>query len=247
MKTILRWLYYPYYILIGGPLFILSTILVTSTIVVSCYLGFGDWGARWPGFVWGRFALWIHWSPLTIVGKEHLPQKGETYVVIANHQSMFDIFVLYGYVQLPFKWVLKEGLRKMPTIGKACEAAKFIFVDDSKPSSIAQTMEQGKETLRNGHSIFIFPEGSRTDNGKVAKFKKGAFVMANELDVPLLPVTIDGAYEILPKGHWFPVPNPIKVTIHAPFSVSDCGVYPANIAAAARRASEVIKAPLGEA
>lgn len=242
----LRWLYYPYYILIGGPLFILSTIITTGIIIIACYLGFGDWAARWPGFVWGRVSLFLHWSPVRIVGREHLPQGGENYVVIANHQSMFDIFVLYGYVQLPFKWVLKEGLRSMPFIGKACEAAKFIFVDESKPSSIAQTMEQGKATLERGHSIFIFPEGSRTNNGKVAKFKKGAFVMADALNVSLLPVTIDGAYHILPKGQWFPHPHPITLTIHAPFSVKDCGEYPANLAAAARRAQQTITMPLGE-
>lgn len=240
----LRWLYYPYYFLIGGPLFILLTILVSLTIVVACYLGFGDWAARWPGFVWGRLSLWLHWSPVHIVGKEHLPKGGETYVVIANHQSMFDIFVLYGYVQLPFKWVLKEPLRHMPFIGQASEAAKFIFVDDSKASSIAQTMEQGKATLERGHSIFIFPEGSRSEDGKVARFKKGAFVMANELDVPLLPVSIDGAYEILPKGQYLPRPHGIKLTIHPPFAVKDCGTYPASIAAATRLAQQTIAKPL---
>lgn len=242
----LKYLYYPYYFLIGGPLFILSTIITTTTIIVACYLGFGDWAARWPGFVWGRLSLWLHWSPIKIVGKEHLPQRCETYVVIANHQSMFDIFVLYGYVQLPFKWVLKEGLRKMPFIGKACESACFIFVDDTKASSIAQTMEQGKKTLESGHSIFIFPEGSRTPDGQVKKFKKGAFVLANELNVPLLPVTIDGAYDILPKGSWLPRPNPITLTIHAPFSVSDCGEYPASLAAATRRAQQLIAGTLAE-
>lgn len=221
-------------------MFILLTILVSLTIIISCSLGFGDWGARWPGFVWGRLSLWLHWSPVRLVGREHLPKGGETYVVIANHQSMFDIFVLYGYVQLPFKWVLKEGLRQMPFIGRACEATKFIFVDDSKASSIAQTMEQGKATLERGHSIFIFPEGSRSGDGEVARFKKGAFVMANELDVPLLPITIDGAYQILPKGKWLPKPHPIKLTIHAPFAVKDCGEYLACIAAATRKAQQTI-------
>lgn len=242
--SMLRCLYYPYYLLVGAPLFILSLILTTTVIVLACYLGFGDWAARWPGFVWGRFSLWLHWIPVKVVGKEHLPKKGETYVVIANHQSMFDIFVLYGYVQLPFKWVMKEGLRKMPFIGKACEAAKFIFVDETRPSSIAETMRQGKAALEQGCSIFIFPEGSRTDTGQMIKFKKGAFVMANELGVPLLPLTIDGAYGILPKHSWLPRPNPITLTIHAPFSVSDCGDYPASIAAASRRGYQVIESVL---
>lgn len=242
----LRYLYYPYYSLIGAPLFILSLIITTTTIIIACYLGHGDWASKWPGFVWSRLSLWLHWCPVEIIGKEHLPQRGErsAYVVIANHQSMFDIFVLYGYIQLPFKWVLKESLRKMPFIGKACEAAKFIFVDDNKTSSIAETMAQGKATLERGHSIFIFPEGSRTETGQVAKFKKGAFVMANELGVPLLPVTIDGAYQILPKNSWLPKPHKIRLTIHRPFSIADCGEYPASIAIAARKAHQQIASAL---
>ncbi len=239
-----RLLYYLYYFPIGLPLFLISLVITTTTIIIACYLGFGDWASRWPGFVWSRLSLWLHWSPVKIIGTEHLPKKGETYVVIANHQSMFDIFVLYGHVQLPFKWVLKESLRHMPFIGKACEAAKFIFVDDSKVSSIASTMEQGKETLESGHSIFIFPEGSRTENGKVSKFKKGAFVMAHELNVPLLPITIDGAYDILPKHTWLPHPHRITLTIHAPISTKDYGDYPANIAATARESQKIISAPL---
>lgn len=240
----LRWLYYPYYLLIGAPLFLLSLVITSLTIIIACYLGFGDWAARWPGFVWARITMWLHWSKVTIIGKEHLPKKGTNYVVIANHQSMFDIFVLYGYVQVPFKWVLKEELRSMPFIGKACEAAKFIFVDDSKPSSIARTMAEGKATLERGHSIFIFPEGSRTEDGKVHRFKKGAFVMANELQVPLLPITIDGAYQILRKGDWLPRPHNVVLTIHPSFSVSDCGEFPRSLALATRKAQDTITAAL---
>lgn len=234
-------LYYIYYFLIGLPLFLISTIITTTTISVACALGQGDWASKYPGRVWGRLTLWLHWSPISIVGLEHLKSADrDTFVVVANHQSAFDIFALYGYIHLPFKWVLKEGLRRMPFIGWACASAGFIFVDDTRPSSITHTMESARATLRSGNSIFIFPEGSRTETGRMTKFKKGAFVMASELGVPLLPISIDGAYEILPRGKWLAKPHRIKLTIHPPIDPSTLGDYPANIAAAARLAQKTI-------
>ncbi len=145
---------------------------------------------------------------------------------------------------MSFKWVMKEELRKVPFVGWACKAAGFIFVDDKRPSSITQTMLSAKQTLADGHSIFIFPEGSRTLTGKMTRFKKGAFVMASELDVAILPVSIDGAYEVLKRGDWFAYPHKIKLTIHPPMKLSDYGEYPANIAATAREAQKQIASVL---
>ncbi len=240
-----RVLFYPYYFLIGLPLFLLLTILTTLTIMVGCALGFGDWAGKYPGRIWGKLTLWLHWSPIEIIGREHLQAHPDrTYVVVANHQSAFDIFALYGYIYLPFKWVLKEELRRLPFIGWACEAAGFIFVDDTKPSSITQTMQDARETLRRGNSIFIFPEGSRTETGKMIRFKKGAFVMASELDVPLLPISIDGAFDILRRGKLLAKPHRIRLTIHPPITMSELGEYPACIAAAARAAQQTIASVL---
>lgn len=240
-----RILFYLYYFTLGCPLFILSTILVTTTIMIGCALGYGDWASRYPGRIWGKISLWLHWVPIEIVGKEHLPHEGQDqYVVVANHQGAFDIFALYGYVYLPFKWVLKEELRSLPFVGWACASAGFIFVDDSKPSSITHTMQAAKQTLQEGNSIFIFPEGSRTLTGKMTRFKKGAFVMASELDVALLPISIDGAYDVLPRGRMLPTPHKIRLTIHPPIHPKELAEYPASIAASAREAQRAIASVL---
>lgn len=234
-----RFLFYLYYFPIGLPLFLISTILTTLLIVAGCSIGLGDWTSLHVGSAWSRLSLWLHWCPITIQGREHLPRSGN-YVVIANHQSAFDIFALYGHISLPFKWVLKEGLRKMPFVGWACESAGFIYVDDTKLSSIQQTMRDAKEALSKGYSIFIFPEGSRTETGRITRFKKGAFLMAAELDVPLLPISIDGAYEVLQRGKLLPRPHRITLTIHPTYKVSDCGEPPMNLAYATREAQRII-------
>lgn len=239
-------LYCLYYICIGLPLFILCTVLTCVSISASCALGFGRWGTQHIGCLWGRLSLWLHFCPVHVEGLEHLPRDGAPVVVVANHQSAFDIFLLYGYVRIPFRWVLKEGLRRMPFIGWTCQRAGFIFVDDASPHSIAQTMERGREVLAEGSSIFIFPEGSRTSTGRLMRFKKGAFAMASELDVPVLPVTIEGAYEVLPTGEMLARPGKIRLIIHPSYRVSDYGELPKSLIEASRVARERIASALPE-
>ena len=122
----------------------------------------------------------------------------------------------------------------------------FIFVDETKVSSIAQTIQDAKKVLATGNSIFIFPEGSRTENGRMTRFKKGAFVIASELDVPILPVTIDGAFSILPRGTYLPHPGRVTLTIHPAFHMSEQAEPPAHIPASARLAQQVIASALPE-
>ena len=181
---------------------------------------------------------------MEVRGRENLPTRDAPSVVVANHQGAYDIFALNGYIGIPFKWVLKQELRKIPFVGRACEAAHFIFVDETKPSSIQRTISDAKKVLASGNSIFIFPEGSRTLTGEVTRFKKGAFVIASELDAPILPVTIDGAFAVLPRGHYLPHPHKIILTIHPAFHMSDQGTPPAHIPASARLAQQVIASAL---
>lgn len=239
-----RILFLIYYIPIGLPLFVIETAILSVLIVSGCFLGYGSWSSRVFGRLWARITLALHFCPVSISGKEHLPKGDQAYVVVANHQSTFDIYALYGYIDLPFKWVLKEELRRMPFVGRACEASGFIFVDDSKPSSISQTLSEANRTLESGHSIFIFPEGSRTITGEMTRFKKGAFVMASQLDVPVLPVSIDGAYDVLRRGEWIAFPNRIKLTIHPPIEPNAYGEPPRSIMLLAAEAQRVVATAL---
>lgn len=239
-----RIIYLIYFFLIGGPLFVLATIICCFTIIVASYTGAPASFISRATKLWSWTCLAVSLCRVEVRGRENLPTSDAPCVVVANHQSAYDIFVLNAYIGIPFKWVMKSELRRIPLVGKACEAAHFIFVDETRVSSIAQTIEDAKKVLATGNSIFIFPEGSRTETGRLTRFKKGAFVIASELDVPILPVTIDGAFEVLPRGTYLPHPRRVVLTVHPAFHMSEQGTPPAHIPASARLAQQVIASAL---
>lgn len=240
----LRVLYLIYFWLIVFPVFFVLTMLCALVTFIGCTLGGSKWFSFYPGMVWSRAALWLTLCPIEIRGKENLKDKKGPYVVVANHQGAFDIFMMYGYLGIRFKWVMKEGIKKIPFVGVACKAAGFIFVDDHKRSSINNTMIAAKRVLAENTSIFIFPEGSRTKTGRMIRFKKGAFVMANELQVPIVPISIDGSFNVLPIGKISPRPHKLILTIHPQIRMEEMGIYPMNIQYTAREAQARIASVL---
>jgi 1-acyl-sn-glycerol-3-phosphate acyltransferase len=127
---------------------------------------------------------------------------------------MFDIFILYGYIMKNFKWMIKKQLRKVPMLGLACEKTDHIFVDRTTPQK--DILRKSLNVLKSGKSMAIFAEGTRTNNGKLGTFKKGAFAVANLAQKPIVPIAIQGAYDILPKGCWCAHWSPVTVTFHKP-------------------------------
>jgi 1-acyl-sn-glycerol-3-phosphate acyltransferase len=161
--------------------------------------------------------------PVKVIGKEKLNRK-QSYIFVSNHQGSYDIFLIYGYIGQPIKWVMKQSLRKIPFVGIACEAAGFIFVDNSSPQAAAKTVRIAEDKLKDGASIVIFPEGSRTLTGKMGKFKKGAYQMALDLKLPIVPITINGSYEVMPIGSRRLNPHRMELIIHDPISIDIAGV-----------------------
>jgi len=142
--------------------------------------------------------------------------KNQSYIFVANHQGAFDIFLIYGYLDHNFKWLMKQSLKKMPLVGFASAKAGHVFVDSSSRKGIVDTMRNTKNTLRDGMSTVVFPEGHRSPDGKMAEFKKGAFQTALSLKLPIVPLTIDGAYKVLPIHSWRMNPARITLTFHEP-------------------------------
>lgn len=201
-----------YQLLIMAPLIVVCTIITGIITIAGSALGGGKWG-YWPAHIWARVCLALTLVRVKVEGRENI-SKSTSYVFVANHQGAYDIFAVYGYLNHDFRWMMKKGLRKFPVIGAACAAAGHIFVDNSSTSAIRHTMEKAEKVLANGTSLVIFPEGARTFTGKMRPFKKGAFQLAMEFSLPVVPVTIDGSFEVLPRTSIIPHWGTIKLTIH---------------------------------
>lgn len=210
-------IYKIYQFCIAAPLIILATGITATIMAVGSTLFSAHFWGYWPGVMWAKFVCRILLLPVNTSGHELL-DKNTSYVFVANHQGAFDIFLLYGYLGRNFKWMMKKELRRAPMIGKACESAGHIFVDKSGPKAIQNTVEQGRRVLRGGTSLVIFPEGARSYTGHMSTFRKGAFMLADELQMPVVPITIDGSFDILPrmKGINFVNRRPLNMTIHKP-------------------------------
>ena len=209
-----------YQIFIWAPLCLVSTLITAITTFAGCMCGGERIFSYYPGSIWSRLFCIFTLCPVKVTGREKL-NKRQSYIFVSNHQGIYDVFLIYGYIGQPIKWVMKQSLRKIPFVGLACEAAGFIFVDSSSPQAAARTIRQAEEKLKNGASIAIFPEGSRTRTGKMGVFKKGAYQMALDLKLPIVPITINGSYDVMPINSYRIHPHRMEMIIHDPVSVDE--------------------------
>ena len=207
-------LYRVYQILIALPLLLAATIIASVLTILSAVLGFKA-GSYYPAHVWAKLWCWLNFVRVTVRGHQNVDRK-TSYVFVANHQGAFDIFSIYGFLGHDFKWMMKISLRKIPMVGYACYRAGHIFVDRSSAAAVRRTMEEAEKRLKGGASLVVFPEGARTWNGHMRQFKKGAFQLAMEFNLPLVPVSIDGAFDVMPRTARLPRPGHITLTIHKP-------------------------------
>lgn len=221
INPILQALLVIYHTTVFMPLGILITIICSLIIIIMLPIaGNAKWGS-YPAMFWARALCAISLVRVKIEGQEHLDPKA-SYVFVANHQSLYDIPLVYGWLKNNFKWIIKKEFRKMPIMGKTCELMGHIFIDRSKPMRAKQSLDQAKQSIIDGKSsVFLFPEGTRTRNGQVGRFKRGAFTIARDLHLPIVPVTITGAYEALPKGLNCIIPGTITMTIHQPIDTTN--------------------------
>lgn len=237
-------LYLIYFFILALPLFILTTILAATTAIIGCYLGGEKVFGYYPGVIWSRIALALFLCPVKILGKEQLKKEETPLLIMANHQSALDIFLIYGYLGIPFRFILKESIRKIPFIGKFCEVAGFIYVDERRSSSIKKSMEEGKEVLRKGNSIVLFPEGHRSRNGEMLPLKRGGFRLAYQLQAKMLPVAIRNAYEALPYKKYIPRPKKLLLSILPTVAIDSSLCEQDAIAKALSEVEQALKQPV---
>lgn len=152
-------------------------------------------------------------SKVEVFGTEHLP-KDRNVVFISNHQGNFDIPLLMGYIDMPKGFISKVEAKKIPIVEKWMELIHCVFMDRSTLKGSAGAIIEGIKTLKAGHSLVIFPEGTRSKGDCMGEFKSASFKLATKPGVPIIPITIDGSYKIMEQNHNKIKPAHVKITIH---------------------------------
>ena len=152
-------------------------------------------------------------SKVEVLGTENLP-KDRNVVFISNHQGNFDIPLLMGYIDMPKGFISKIEAKKIPIVAKWMELIHCVFMDRSTLKGSAGAIIEGIKTIKAGHSLVIFPEGTRSKSDHMGEFKSASFKLATKPGVPIVPVTIDGSYKIMEQNHNKIKPAHVKITIH---------------------------------
>ncbi len=236
-------IFFPLYTWLVYVPFFLSWTVICTVVVMPLTFVIPIFAGRWIPRVWAKPSYWASLSRLTITGKEDIDTT-KSYIIVANHVSQFDIFLVYGWTPLDIKWVMKKEMRKVPFLGIACATMGHIFIDRSNRGEALQTLEAFKATMQPGTSVMFFPEGTRSDGKALLPFKKGAFSMAKDMDLPILPVTILGTEKILPNKSVKLMPGRSEIIFHPAIEVEQ--VRAMNIEQLAIKSAQIVAEPMTE-
>jgi 1-acyl-sn-glycerol-3-phosphate acyltransferase len=186
-------------------------------------------GVRGPAFVrmtraWARAALWSSGSRAELHGLENVT-PGQPFIVVANHVSWFDIFAIAAKLPVDYHFVAKKELEKIPVFGLAWRAAGHISIDRGNRESAARSLRKAGEQMREQKSVVvIFAEGTRSRTGRLLPFKKGAFVLAAETGIPIIPTIVTGSFDIMRPDTFIVRPATIHVYFEPPVPATGMSV-----------------------
>ena len=169
--------------------------------------------------LWAYTMLAVSFVRTEIKNKAKL-LKGTSYIIISNHQSLFDILALVTTLGIQFRWFIKKEVLKIPIFGYALYASRNIFIDRSNTTRAIESINKGIDRLPKGAGVMVFAEGTRSPDGQIHEFKKGGFVTAITRKISILPVTVNGSRRVLPKGSLVVKPGKIQVVIGDPIDTS---------------------------
>lgn len=195
-----------------------TLVLGLTVIILSYFVKSGNPLHR-IARLWGRSILVVSRIKVTVEGLSGIDLQ-RPYIYMPNHQSNFDIPVLLGHLAVQFRWLAKMELFKVPIFGHAMRKAGYISIDRNNRESAFESLETAAEKIKNGVSVLIFPEGTRSRDGKLQPFKKGGFIMAIDSGVPIVPVIISGARAIMTKGKFRVNPGQIRMSIQQPIDTT---------------------------
>ena len=190
-----------------------SILCITTSIVVRILTFSTRYGVAMARTVWAPVILWMAGIKLTVKGLENIPTGKQSYIVVANHQSVIDIPILFYVLPFNVYFVAKKEIAKVPFIGWYMYMMGMIFIDRGSRDKALQSMINAGTLIREGKSVMTFPEGTRSLDEKMGVFKAGTFVMAEKAGVDILPVKITGAGKIWASGGFTIKGGPVTVSI----------------------------------
>ena len=178
---------------------VLSTfVLGVIAIIISFFTRTGN-PVHIIARIWGKGILFVSGVHVTVRGLHNIdPERSQ--IFMSNHQSNFDIPVLLACLPVQFRWLAKAELFKIPIFGRAMHGAGYVRIDRFNRESAFKSINEAAGKIRSGVSVMIFPEGTRSRDGKIRPFKKGGFVMAVDAGVPIVPVILQGTWSIMAKS-----------------------------------------------
>lgn len=164
-----------------------------------------------------KYVLKVTKTNMEVKGIENIPV--ENCVFISNHQAIFDGFALLAYINKPFGFIAKKEIKKIPLISNWLKSIGSIYINRQSPRESIKTIQQAVEKINGGYSILIFPEGTRSLKSKMNSFKKGSMKLAIKSKTCIVPITIDGSYNVIEVGTKV-MGNKINMVIHKPIYVN---------------------------
>jgi 1-acyl-sn-glycerol-3-phosphate acyltransferase len=191
-------------------------------IFIAIAGSFWDRSGKFPHLIariWAKSILFVSRIKVAVRGNSHI-DPSKSYIFMSNHQSNFDIPVLLSHLKVHFRWLAKAELFKIPLFGAAMKRAGYISIDRTNRASAIKSINRAAEIIREGVSVIIFPEGTRSRDGHIRPFKKGGFVLAIDSGVAIVPVVLHGTRRIMPKGRLHILSGNVLVEIHEPIETS---------------------------
>ena len=206
-----------------------SVLLVTLGIAFTAFMSGcaiifplilpGESTAHKVAHIWGKLLLILTNTKVKVIGAENI-LKEKPQIFMANHQSDFDILIVLAYVPSQFRWIVKKELFNIPIFGAGMKKAGYIEIDRQNHERAMVSIEKAAQKIREGKSVMSFPEGTRSRDGNIGPFKQGMFHLAIQSGVPIVPISIIGAKEIMPKRSLHIKPGQVTLVIDKPIDVT---------------------------
>ncbi|MFZ6052383.1 lysophospholipid acyltransferase family protein [Halocola ammonii] len=177
-------------------------------------------GFKFVSDMWSAVIMAVVGIRLKVFGKENVPKTGGK-IFVANHESHFDIPVLFASIPEPVYFIAKKELKKVPFMGWYMALLGMIFIDRSNREKAMKSMKKAGKLIKDGRSVISFPEGTRSKDGVIKMFKRGSFIIAKESNVPIVPIAVSGTWEVLAPGKSKIRPGKVKVKIGHPILPQD--------------------------